>query len=41
LNPAKFIGTTGYHIRDWDEMIAELAVDNTEYDEWRGCHATF
>jgi len=40
LDSSRFRAETGYPIPDWDEMIAELAQDDTPYDEWRGQHAT-
>jgi dTDP-4-dehydrorhamnose reductase len=40
LDSSCFRGETGYSIPDWDEMIAELAQDDTPYDEWRERYAT-
>jgi dTDP-4-dehydrorhamnose reductase len=40
LNAPRFLAETGYHIPDWDTMIAELAQDDTPYDEWRERYAT-
>jgi dTDP-4-dehydrorhamnose reductase len=39
LDPAHFVGATGYRIPAWDEMAAELAADPTPYDDWRRLHA--
>ena len=40
LDSSRFWAETGYPIPDWDEMIAELAQDDTPYDEWRERYAT-
>lgn len=40
LDSSRFRAETGYPIPDWDEMIAELAQDDTPYDEWRKQYAT-
>lgn len=40
LDSSRFRAETGYPIPDWDEMIAELAQDDTPYDEWREQYAT-
>lgn len=40
LDASRFIAATGYRIPSWDEMIAELAGDETPYDEWRARYAT-
>ena len=40
LDSSRFRAETGYPIPDWDEMIAELAQDDTPYDEWRERYAT-
>lgn len=39
LSTARFVAATGYHIPTWDAMIAELAGDDTPYDEWRARYA--
>lgn len=39
LDSLRFRAKTGYHIPDWDEMIAELTQDDTPYDAWRKGHA--
>jgi len=39
LDSARFRVETGYPVPDWDEMIAELAQDDTPYDEWREQYA--
>jgi dTDP-4-dehydrorhamnose reductase len=39
LDCSRFRAETGYKIPEWDEMIAELARDDTPYDEWRKRHA--
>lgn len=38
MSAARFVAATGYRIPTWDEMVAELAVDTTPYDEWRSQH---
>jgi len=35
LDASRFVAATSYQMPEWDEMIAELAVDPTPYDEWR------
>jgi len=40
LDSSRFRAETGYAVPDWDEMIAELAQDDTPYDEWRARYAT-
>ena len=40
LDSSRFRAETGYPIPDWDGMIAELAQDDTPYDEWRERYAT-
>jgi len=40
LDSSRFRAETGYPIPDWDEMITELAQDDTSYDEWRQRYAT-
>ncbi len=44
LDSSRFRAETGYRIPSWDEMIAELAQDDTPYDEavrqWRERYAT-
>jgi len=35
LNAARFVAATGYVIPSWDEMITEIARDDTPYDEWK------
>lgn len=39
LDASRFLAQTGYLIPDWDSMVAELAADDTPYDEWRTRHA--
>jgi dTDP-4-dehydrorhamnose reductase len=39
LNPARFVAATGCRIPAWDEMVTDLAVDPTPYDDWRLAHA--
>ena len=40
LDSSRFRAETGYSIPGWDEMIAELAQDDTPYSEWRERYAT-
>ena len=40
LDSSRFRSETQYPIPGWDEMISELARDNTPYDLWRQKHAT-
>ncbi len=40
LDSSRFRAETSYTIPSWDEMIAELAQDDTPYDEWREQYAT-
>ena len=40
LDSSRFRNKTQYPIPGWDEMISELARDNTPYDLWRQKHAT-
>jgi len=39
LDPARFLSLTGYTLPAWEEMAAELAADQTPYDDWRRRHA--
>lgn len=39
LDSSRFRTETGYPIPEWDEMIAELAQDETPYDEYRRRYA--
>ena len=40
LDSTRFRSATRYPIPGWDDMIAELAQDNTPYDSWRQKYAT-
>ena len=40
LDGSRFLAETGYLIPDWDTMVAELAQDDTPYDERRTRYAT-
>lgn len=35
LCPKKFVEETGYKLPTWEEMITDLADDDTPYEEWR------
>jgi dTDP-4-dehydrorhamnose reductase len=39
LDSSRFRVETGYPVPGWNEMIAELAQDDTPYDEWRKQYA--
>jgi dTDP-4-dehydrorhamnose reductase len=39
LDSSRFRAETGYPVPEWDEMITELAQDDTPYDEWRKQYA--
>lgn len=39
LDASRFLAATGYALPGWDEMISELAQDDTPYDEWRAQYA--
>ena len=39
LNASRFLAVTGCRIPEWDELVAELVVDPTPYDDWRAQHA--
>lgn len=38
LSAARFVAATGCTIPSWEEMVHEVAVDPTPYDEWRLTH---
>ena len=40
LDASCFRAATGYALPGWDEMMTELAQDDTPYDEWRAQYAT-
>lgn len=40
LDSSRFLAATGYWLPDWSTMIAELAADDTPYDEWRAQYGT-
>jgi dTDP-4-dehydrorhamnose reductase len=39
LDASRFKTETGYHLPNWEAMVAELAGDRTPYDEWRSQYA--
>ncbi len=40
LDGSRFVNDTGYSIPTWDQLIADIAADQTPYEEWRAQHAT-
>jgi dTDP-4-dehydrorhamnose reductase len=40
LSAARFVAATGCRIPSWEAMVAELAADQTPYDEWRLAHVS-
>lgn len=40
LSAARFIAATGYDIPTWDEMVRELATDETPYEAWKQRYRT-